>query len=160
MARLPFIVALLNYAFAWPGCVRARCCNRNSDSTLRITFYVFRDCNFLMAYQIHLTSVNGLISVHLCRYTWAVWIFYVILLGLLAVSIPKTRTSKSLIFDFRVTLLEWCKVRKLSINFNVCKINVWYDEVRNWFRLHGILVGEVLTDWISSNPLQSTYWAP
>ena len=62
MARLPFIVALLNYAFALPGYVYMNAVT--GTGATRITF-IFQTVT-IVAYQIYLWSIA--ISVHLFLY--------------------------------------------------------------------------------------------
>ena len=85
MARLPFIVALLNYAFALPGYVYMNAVT--GTGATRITF-IFQTVT-IVAYQIYLWSISYF-STSLSVY-WTVEYLYVILLGLLAVIYLKNK---------------------------------------------------------------------
>lgn len=85
MARLPFIVALLNYAFALPGYVYMNAVT--GTGATRITF-IFQTVT-IVAYQIYLWSISYF-STSLSVY-WTAEYLYVILLGLLAVIYLKNK---------------------------------------------------------------------
>ena len=85
MARLPFIVALLNYAFALPGYVYMNAVI--GTGATRITF-IFQIVT-IIAYQIYLWSISCF-STSLSVY-WTAEYLYVILLGLLAVIYLKSK---------------------------------------------------------------------
>lgn len=85
MARLPFIVALLNYAFALPGYVYMNAVT--GTGATRITF-IFQTVT-IIAYQIYLWTISNFSS-SLSVY-WTAEYLYVILLGLLAVIYLKNK---------------------------------------------------------------------
>ena len=85
MARLPFIVALLNYAFALPGYVYMNAVT--GTGATHITF-IFQTVT-IVAYQLYLWSISYF-STSLSVY-WTAEYLYVILLGLLAVIYLKNK---------------------------------------------------------------------
>ena len=79
MARLPFIVALLNYAFALPGYVYMNAVT--GTGATRTTFLY--QASTIIAYQIYLWTISNF-NTSLSVY-WTAEYLYVILLGVLSI---------------------------------------------------------------------------
>ena len=114
MARLPFIVALLNYAFALPGYVYMNAVT--GTGATRITF-IFQTVT-IVAYQIYLWSISYF-STSLSVYWTAEYFICDITLDYSLLSISKTRTIKSLNFLTSRHPFRVMRSQKLSININV-----------------------------------------